>query len=435
MNSKLLYFLVLYFVYTISGYAQFSAEGGLGSPYSYIQNLGGTGIESVFFYNTFSGATLNYTSNEKNIEFYKYTSSIADKQQIKDADISITTNGDNTTYYIQNLEDSRGYFVEINGGAKNVVWVIDYNKHLPILNSIEPVNSDDNCEYIKLLVDKNDYLSFNAIGGGVHEINRLYKLEYTTLTWNKDYNEFDPKTDSIKSANVGTEISSVPAPLIDTEFILKGDQIAQHFNIEKSISSKLYTAVAVQSYITAEQTQSMNNSDTESNELGGSAPVEISFKGYGNEPTAQYYTWYIYKKTDLENPLQRYTDKDIKYTFKESGDYLIQLNVIDKSSTCTATSTSEFNITDFEWDAPNFFVADGEHKFKISYKSIIKFKCTIFNRWNNKIYEWTDPSQGWDGKHNGKYVNTGVYFYVMTAVSGDGKTHKKAGDINLFRKK
>ena len=433
MSFKHILSFIFSFSSILSNYAQFSAEGGLSTPYSYNQSLSGTGIENIFIYNTFSGATLNYTTDAINVEFYKYTLSISDKQQIPDTDISMITNGNNTTYTIQNLTDSRGYFIEINGNAKDVTWIIDYTKHEPILNSIEPLESGDKCEYLKLLVNKSDDLFFYAVGGGVHKINRLYQLEYNTLEWNDTNKEFEEKKIIGESINVGTDID-IPAPLIDTEFKLKGDQIAQHFNIEKSITSKPYTSVAVEAHMIAEQASTEDETVSNSN-LGGSAPVDINFYGYGNEPTSRFYTWLIYKKTDLENPIQRYTDKDIKYTFKEAGDYLIQLDVIDRSSTCTSTVTKEFNITEFEWDAPNFIIIDGEHEFKISYKSILKFKCSIFNRWNQKIYEWTDPSKGWDGKYKGKYVNTGVYFYAMTAISGDGKTHKKAGDLNVVRKR
>lgn len=45
----------------------------------------------------------------------------------------------------------------------------------------------------------------------------------------------------------------------------------------------------------------------------------------------------------------------------------------------------------------------------------VKFKAWIFNRWGLQMYYWTDPAQGWDGKKGGKYVQPGVYFYVIEA--------------------
>ena len=38
------------------------------------------------------------------------------------------------------------------------------------------------------------------------------------------------------------------------------------------------------------------------------------------------------------------------------------------------------------------------------YRSIIEFHAYIFNRWGQKLYDWTDPDGGWDGTYNGKDV-------------------------------
>ncbi|MGL5894559.1 MAG: gliding motility-associated C-terminal domain-containing protein, partial [Bacteroidales bacterium] len=73
--------------------------------------------------------------------------------------------------------------------------------------------------------------------------------------------------------------------------------------------------------------------------------------------------------------------------------------------------------------------------FKVAYQSIVRFRGNIFNRWGVKLFQWEDPSEGWDGEYNGKLVNTGVYFYLIEAEGSDGKKYKLKGDINLFREK
>ena len=50
-----------------------------------------------------------------------------------------------------------------------------------------------------------------------------------------------------------------------------------------------------------------------------------------------------------------------------------------------------------------------------------------------KVAEFTDPAQGWDGKYNGKYVPSGVYYYVIKAEGADGKKYKLNGDINIIK--
>ena len=49
--------------------------------------------------------------------------------------------------------------------------------------------------------------------------------------------------------------------------------------------------------------------------------------------------------------------------------------------------------------------------------------------------EFTDPGSGWDGTYRGKLVDTGVYYYVVTALGSDGVKYKKRGDISILRYK
>lgn len=51
------------------------------------------------------------------------------------------------------------------------------------------------------------------------------------------------------------------------------------------------------------------------------------------------------------------------------------------------------------------------------------------------FFSTTDPSQGWDGKHNGKLVPAGVYYYVIKAHGADGKNYSLSGDINIINHK
>ena len=71
-------------------------------------------------------------------------------------------------------------------------------------------------------------------------------------------------------------------------------------------------------------------------------------------------------------------------------------------------------------------------EWKVVYKSIVSFECYIFNRWGEKMCEFHDPSQGWDGKYGGKVVPAGVYYYVIKAVGSDGRKYNLSGDINIL---
>ena len=414
-------------------FSQLTVTGGIGKPpYKYETNLSGTGIKAIYFLNSFSNAQIEYSSNAAFVRFFKYTNSLSDAQAIPSSEINSSTDGKTTKYIISKLEDSRGYYAEINGSVTAAIWIIDYTQHLSIINSITPHESEDKCEYLKLLIDKKDELYFYTNSGGRKQINRYYTIKYNNLEWNDDSETFIEIEQNIDNIEIATE-TVINAPLTNTSFVITGDQIGEYFNIEESKESSVYTAVRTEAHIVAEQTN--NETGETSSELGGSVPINASFKGIANEPTTYYYTWFIYNKKDMNNAIVRYTDKNISYTFKETGDYRVLLEVADQSSTCVDSVSVDLSTSKSSLEVPNFLLLDGTREFKVSYKSIIQFKCTIFNRWGNKIYEFTDPSKGWDGKYKGKEVNPGVYFYMIAAVGGDGKNYKKAGDINVLKKK
>ena len=66
-------------------------------------------------------------------------------------------------------------------------------------------------------------------------------------------------------------------------------------------------------------------------------------------------------------------------------------------------------------------------------ENIAEFHAYIFNRWGQKLFEWTDPTDGWDGTQNGTPVKEGVYFILCKAKGTDGQTYTIRKDVNLLR--
>jgi gliding motility-associated-like protein len=398
-------------------------------------------VDKVYLFNTLGNAAITYASPAVSVSFYRYANALSDKEKIPDSEISASSSGNMTTYVISGLQDGRGYLVEENGGTSAPVWIIDYSLHQPVLNSIEAIENEDKCENLKLFINKSDELAFYGVSGNKRDIPRKYTISYTDQEWDEGNQVFRNKTVELKEREIGTEII-IDAPLVNTQFKLRGDQFAEHFNAAKEIVSQPYTAIAVEPHIVAEKEERDVPNEIKTEEGGsivGSAPVVINFYGYSNEPVTAYYTWFIYNKKDSENPVARYTDKDIRYTFGQSGDFIVKLEVADRNSVCVDTVSVLVKVTESDLDVPNYFTPDDtpgvNDEFRVAYKSLVKFKCTIFNRWGTKLYQWTDPAKGWDGKYKGKYVNTGVYFYVIEAEGSDGIKYKEGGDINILRKR
>ena len=86
---------------------------------------------------------------------------------------------------------------------------------------------------------------------------------------------------------------------------------------------------------------------------------------------------------------------------------------------------------------PNAFSPNGDghndvYKAKTC-QNIEEFHAYIFNRWGQKLFEWTDPDKGWDGTSNGRDVADGVYFVLVKARGADGRTYNIHKDVNLLR--
>ena len=94
-------------------------------------------------------------------------------------------------------------------------------------------------------------------------------------------------------------------------------------------------------------------------------------------------------------------------------------------------------ITESKLSFPNAFSPNGDGKndkfIAKECQNISEFHAYIFNRWGQKLFDWTNSADGWDGTYNGKPVNEGVYFLLCKAKGTDGKTYNIRKDVNLLR--
>ena len=82
--------------------------------------------------------------------------------------------------------------------------------------------------------------------------------------------------------------------------------------------------------------------------------------------------------------------------------------------------------------SPNDDQINDVYKVK-SYQNIVEFRAYIFNRWGQKLFEWTNIDDGWDGKYRGNDVKQGTYFVLVKAKGADGQTYNIRKDVNLLR--
>lgn len=176
----------------------------------------------------------------------------------------------------------------------------------------------------------------------------------------------------------------------------------------------------------------------------GAAPVKASFKANpsNNMGWTAYYEWRIYKNSSQDPYIIRY-EENTDVDFNESGAIHVILYAKFTQGNQEIEAGNEedpftLNISESQLQMPNAFSPNGDgindiYKAKDGYKSLIEFHAYIYNRWGQKLFEWSDPSQGWDGTYKGKPVKDGVYFCLVKATGADGKKYNIKRDVNLLR--
>lgn len=79
--------------------------------------------------------------------------------------------------------------------------------------------------------------------------------------------------------------------------------------------------------------------------------------------------------------------------------------------------------------------SDGNNDvFRIKYPQGIKaMHMVVFSRWGQKIFDTTNPLQGWDGNLNGINQPVGAYVWMIDYVDITGKSKKISGSVMLIR--
>ncbi|MDR2622132.1 MAG: gliding motility-associated C-terminal domain-containing protein [Dysgonamonadaceae bacterium] len=426
-----LFFLVAAFIFLPLS-AQYEVRGGSGRPYW----AGKNGITEIYLLNGMEGAQIKFTSSQSAThQWYRYKESIDDA-----VPIPCTQSGNSSV--ITDIPEGYGYYVAAPVGT-GYVWIVDYSAYVSRISGLRVMEDEYKCERLKLIADVEAAPIYYYTGGRQNTLQRKFLLTYNTLKWQEEEKIFIPSTMSLdlEERNLFPEIDVNDPPLTNTTFTLT-DSIAEYFGIAQALTSEEYRAIKTEAHYTAEKDREFG--DNEKPKTGmESAPIGYTFTAYANEPVAAYYIWKVLKQTD--NPGQyttivRYTDRVLRYTFENTGNYQVQLEVDDAQSVCAdIVDVINVSVDSTRIIIPNAFSPGSSvgvnDELRIQFRSVISFRASIYNRWGNLLYQWTDPTKGWNGMVNGKYVPTGVYFVVVEYTDSEGKKRKEARDVNVLRGK
>ena len=183
---------------------------------------------------------------------------------------------------------------------------------------------------------------------------------------------------------------------------------------------------------------------SEETSFQGSAPIKASFMANPSDDAGwtSYYEWRIYHDNDTVPYIIRY-EENTDIEFNQSGAHRILLYAKFTKDGETIEQNNEENpfvlsVSESILQMPNAFSPNGDgindiYKAKDGYQSLTEFHAYIFNRWGQKLFEWNDPAEGWDGTYKGKPVKDGVYFCLVKAKGADGKVYNIKKDVNVLR--
>ena len=392
-----------------------------------------TGLDKVYVLYDSQQNRMQYTAGSSNatVKWYKFgATGGAYAEEIT----SIERNGNVSV--LKSVIPNSGYIIEENTNRK-YVWVVNYADYRLRVNSIEAVNDGD-CSSATLNVQgEGDAIVYYSINGARKVLDRKLKLIYNNLVWNETDMMWNSETQEEELQELKSTIS-LPAPYCNTTFTLTGDRFLEYWGEGISVTSDEYQTQAVTVTTRAEQEQKEADNQVgggDETTLGGSAPAVITFSAYYTDAVATK-EWQMSHDAEFEEIADRRNEDEITVTFEEAGTTFWRFVCSNATGECSAYSdVYQVNIGESMLKCPNAFspgVTEGVNdEWKVSYKSIVKFKCWIFNTWGVQLCELNDPSQGWDGKYKGKIVKPGVYYYVIDAEGSEGKKYKLKGDINV----
>ena len=353
-------------------------------------------------------------------------------------------------------EHGKGYALKVDG-VWEYFWVFDYSA---LRAQVNVVTAELSCEDTELTLEGTiPQMQYYNANNQLVTYSRLCHVIYKDIQWD------DEKNDWIDSTAIAEEAFQtmiiVDASPVPTDFMIV-DQLAVLLEIsEDTLQTIEYEPIALKAHPQAVVTTRPNDKPNEVERpvepdyrINRSAPLEIDFRA--NAKNADYYTWEIYKGSEL---LLTRNEAQHKFIFEEPGIYRATLAMSNSNGCEYKAEDFEISVSESMLLVPNVFTPNGDgvnDEFRVVYRSIKEFHIWVYNRWGHLVYESTDPAKGWDGTINGKPAAASAYYYVIRALGTDAEqgaeymakptynrlkkkqelpigVYQLSGDINLLR--
>ena len=173
--------------------------------------------------------------------------------------------------------------------------------------------------------------------------------------------------------------------------------------------------------------------------ISGNAPLHVHFTYDATElETGASAVWHVRNTTAGINLTRYETDFDYDFTVSGLTQVILQVTV---GNEVVEEVTVSVTVSESILEMPNAFSPNDDgnndtYQAKSKSQSIVEFHAYIFNRWGQKLFDWTDWQDrkgGWNGTYNGRPVKDGVYYVYVKARGADGVEYNIRRDVNLIR--
>jgi len=164
----------------------------------------------------------------------------------------------------------------------------------------------------------------------------------------------------------------------------------------------------------------------------GHQPFDVTFNNTSSNGT--FYYWYF--GDTLSGGSDSSTLQNPSHIFDSAGTYTVILITTNQYG-CRDTLTKVITVEKTSHlIVNNVFTPNGDGKNDIwmpDFTNISSSHIIIFNRWGEKIQDWTTLT-GWDGTTSGGGLcPDGTYYYIVSAVGVDGVVYNTHGYLTLIR--
>ena len=371
------------------------------------------------------------------------------------------SNGFKSSIEINNQNDhgEGTYKIQISSldkGTINTLYiaVINYANHKVNISEIvihdngeTPNTYYNRCKtaYLEAKYTQNSIMVYDPKLGVEQELKpyqKIFDWTWGTGTQKRVYESITSVAASFEEVNYAVKIS-------DNFFYEKEDDKI----IGEATANKDYEPIAVKAIINHKASHRIfyNESDsanTSDGTLTGSSPIDVTLEAdYPPTSAIQYFEWSVYQGEKLNRIATNNTDL-FRYNFtrpienpeSSAADYMVKL-VVSNEYSCSDTANLDIKLEESHLAIANLFVIGfgATLEYKADYRSLRPgtFRGYIYSRNGRRVFQWTDPSKGWDGRMGGTggFVQPGMYVVVLRAKGSDGIDYKIRHSLTIVREK